>query len=418
MKIAIIGSGIAGLTTAYTLHPHHEITVFEAGAYAGGHTHTVRVEVGGRTLDIDTGFIVFNDRHYPHFSRLLGELGVQTQKTTMSFSVRHDPSGLEYSSASANHLFAQRRTLISPRFHRMWFDILRFNREAASLEGVDGDTTTVEEYVGNRRYSAQFLEQYLTPLGASLWSCPPGTFRSFPIRFVVDFMANHQMLQLRGQPVWRVIRGGSRRYVEALTRGFAHLIRLNTPVARVRRLDDGVRVRDSGGAEGRFDHVVFACHADQALRLLGNDADAREREILGAFPYQPNDAILHTDPAVLPRNRKVWSSWNYHIPVVDPAAVKVTYNMNVLQTLESDTVINVTLNEEDGIDPARVLGRFRYEHPIFTRQRSDAQSRHHELVGHRRSSFCGAYWGYGFHEDGVRSALAACSRLGQKRIAA
>lgn len=418
MRIAIVGSGIAGLTAAYTLRREHDITVFEAGSYAGGHTHTVRVEAGGGTHDIDTGFIVFNERHYPLFTRLLRDLNVPTKTTAMSFSVRHDPSRLEYSSASPSHLFAQPRNLLRPGFHRMWLDILRFNYEAPRLEGVDGDSTTVEEYVEGQGYGARFLEQYLVPLGASLWSCPPGTFRSFPIRFVVDFMANHQMLQLSGQPLWQVVSGGSSRYVEALTADFAGRIRLNTPVARLSRRHGGVWLRDAHGGEGIFDHVIIACHADQALRILGHDARPEERDVLGAFPYQPNDAILHTDTAVLPRNRKVWSSWNYHIPAHEADAVHVTYNMNILQSLATDTTFNVTLNDEAGIDPDRVLGRFRYEHPVFTRHRSAAQARHEELIDANHTSFCGAYWGYGFHEDGVRSALAVCRHLEQRRKAA
>jgi len=323
MQIAIIGSGISGLTAAHHLHTRHEVTVFEAGSKAGGHTNTVSITAEGRTWNIDTGFIVFNERHYPNFAELLRDLGVATRPTSMSFSVRHDPSGLEYSSASVDRLFAQRLNLFRPGFHRMWLDIVRFNREAAALEGVDGDRTSVREYVEARGFSRQFLEHYLVPLGASLWSCPPGRFRSFPIRFVVDFMANHQMLQLRGQPEWRVVSGGSERYVEALTAPFADRIHLNCPVKQVRREASGVRIRDGRGAEGRFDHVILACHADQALRILA-DPGPLEQEVLGAFPYQPNDAILHTDRSVLPRNRRAWSSWNYHIPAQETSAVKVT----------------------------------------------------------------------------------------------
>jgi len=410
MKIAVIGSGISGLTAAYRLHRQHEVTVFEAGSWVGGHTHTVRVVHEGAAWDIDTGFIVFNERHYPHFTSLLAELKVPTRETSMSFSVRHDPSGVEYSSASARKFFAQRRNLFRPAFHRMWLDILRFNRQARLLEDVDGDNTTVGEYVHAHGYSQQFLEQYLVPLGASLWSCPPRTFRAFPIRFVVDFLVNHQMLQLGDQPVWRVVSGGSQRYVEALTAGFADRIRLNCPVASIERLPGEIRLRDAQGNEGRFDHVVVACHADQALRMLA-DARPHEREILGAFPYQPNDAILHTDTGVLPANRLAWASWNYRVPLEDPAAVNVTYNMNILQGLNAGDVFNVTLNETAGIDPDRILGSFRYEHPVFTSRRAWAQGRHHELIGRENTSFCGAYWGYGFHEDGVRSALTVCREI-------
>jgi len=416
MKLAVIGSGISGLTAAYALHRSHDVTVFEAGSYAGGHTNTVVAEAYGRSWNIDTGFIVFNEVHYPQFTRLMQELHVETQATPMSFSVRHDPSGLEYSSASANRFFAQRSNLLRPSFHRMWLDILRFHREAGALQGVDGDNTTVSDYVESCGYGFQFLEHYLVPLGASLWSCPPGTFRAFPIRFVVDFLANHNLLQLRGQPEWRVITGGSARYVEALTSGFRDRIRLNCPVTRITRGISGVRVRDARGGEGEFDHVMVACHADQALRLL-EDPDPVEIELLGAFPYQPNDAILHTDASVLPRRRKAWASWNYQIPAEDPAAVKVSYNMSMLQSLPPPGPFIVTLNEPEGIDPGRALGKFRYEHPIFTQKRSMAQSRHHELIGRRHTSFCGAYWGYGFHEDGVRSALAVCQKLRMRAVA-
>jgi len=416
MRLAIIGSGISGLTAAHALRSQHDCTVFESGAYIGGHTHTVEIETAGRRWNIDTGFIVFNETHYPHFAQLLKQLEVRTQPTSMSFSVRHDPSGLEYSTASANSLFAQRRNLLRPGFHRMWLDILRFNREAARLGGVDGDKTTVSEFVELHCYSEQFLEHYLVPLGASLWSCPPGTFRSFPIRFVVDFMANHHMLQLYGQPVWRVITGGSRNYVEKLTEGFRERIRLNSAIVSLKRDGRGIRLRDANGGTGEFDHVILACHADQALQLIEDPLPA-EREILSAFPYHPNDAYLHTDPSVLPLNRGTWSAWNYHIPLQEQPAVKVTYNMSILQSLNSARPFNVTLNHIDGIDPASILGKFRYEHPVFTAKRSAAQARHHELIDSSGLSFCGAYWGYGFHEDGVRSALAVCRAL-EKRAAA
>ncbi len=416
MRIAVIGSGISGLTAAHYARRRHDITVFEAGSYAGGHTNTIDVEMDGERHAVDTGFIVFNERNYPHFTALLRELEVSWRPTSMSFSVRCDHSGVEYNGTSLNTLFAQRSNLLRPSFLRMVLDIVRFNREAPALEGVEGDLTSVDQYIERNGYSREFAERYLIPLGASLWSCPAGAFRRFPIRFVVEFLSNHAMLQVDGRPVWQVIQGGSKRYVEKLIAPFADRILLNTPVRSVERRPDHVRLVDGRGQEGRFDHVVFSCHSDQALRLL-RDATPTERELLGAFPYQPNEAVLHTDVGVLPRKKAAWASWNYHIRRDDPDRAAVTYNMNILQGLESKQVFNVTLNDDDGIDPARVIRRIRYEHPTYTAKRRSAQRRHGELIGVNRTSFCGAYWGYGFHEDGVRSALAVSRRL-QEEVAA
>ena len=299
-------------------------------------------------------------------------------------------------------------------------DILRFNREAPALAGVDGNRTSVEEYLEREGYSQEFAERYLIPLGASLWSCPAGMFRRFPIRFVVEFLSNHAMLQVDGRPVWQVVRGGSKRYVEKLTAPFLDRILLNTAVRTVDRRSDHVRLVDGHGQEGRFDHVVFACHSDQALRIL-SDATPIERELLGAFPYEPNEAVLHTDPSVLPRKRAAWASWNYHVRREERDSVAVTYNMNILQGLRSKHVLNVTLNDDDGndggIDPSRIIRRIRYEHPVYTVERASAQRRHDEVIGVNRTSYCGAYWGYGFHEDGVRSAVAVCHGL-ERRAAA
>jgi len=416
VRIAIIGAGISGLTAAYRLHPRHDVTVLEAGDYPGGHTNTIRFELDGRRHAVDTGFIVYNERNYPLFTQMLAELEVETQPTTMSFSVRSDRSGVEYNGTSTNALFAQRTNLLRPSFLRMVRDILRFNREAPTYEGVDGDSTTVGEYAEARGYSQRFLDEYLVPLGASLWSCPPKTFRRFPIRFVIEFLSNHSMLQVEGRPVWRVVSGGSYRYVEKLAALLGDRIRLNTPVARVERRPGDVRIVDASGSEGRFDHVVFACHSDQALRMLAQPT-ATERELLGAFPYQANEAILHMDASVLPKKRLAWAAWNYHIRRDDPDAVAVTYNMNRLQTLPEEPLFNVTLNHDDSIAEDRILRRIQYEHPIYTVDRRAAQARHAELIGPNRSSFCGAYWGYGFHEDGVRSAAAVCDVLAREQAA-
>jgi hypothetical protein len=415
MRLAIIGAGISGLSAAWRLQSHHDVTLFEAGSTPGGHTHTTDVRVAGRRYAIDTGFIVFNQRHYPLFTELLDALGVASQPTEMSFSVRSDRSGVEYGSASLNALFAQRRNLLQPRFARMLWDVRRFMKEAGEANLPD-DRTTVAEYVETRGYSDGFVDEYLVPLGASLWSSPPQHFRAFSMRFVIEFMRNHALLQVSGQPVWRVVCGGSRTYVNALLAGFRGTLLLNRPVRSVQRLSDRVGIIDSTGDQAAFDHVVFACHADQALRLLA-DASPVERAVLGAFSYQRNEVVLHTDTSVLPRRRRAWASWNYHVPSAERDAVSVTYDMNRLQRLEAPVQFNVTLNGTDLVHPDRVLGRFTYEHPVFTPGREGAQQRHAELVGVNRTSFCGAYWGYGFHEDGVRSGMAVAEALGRRRVA-
>lgn len=416
MKIAIIGSGISGLTAAHYLHQKHDITVFESSGHIGGHTNTLAVDIDGQVHHIDTGFIVFNEKNYPHFTQLLRVLGVETQTTEMSFSVRSDRTGLEYNGTSINKLFAQRSNLLRPSFHRMIREILRFNREAPGLAGVSGDETTVDDYTAREGYSREFIEDYLVPLGASLWSCPAGTFRKFPIRFVVEFLENHAMLRVDGRPTWRVIQGGSFRYVEKLIAPFRERILLNCPVKSVERRFDHVRLVDGDGVEGRFDHVIFACHSDQALRILA-DPTRTELELLAAFPYQPNDAVLHTDTSVLPRRRRAWASWNYHIREDDPDRAAVTYNMNTLQGLASEPIFNVTLNDHEDIDPEKIIRRIRYEHPIYTSKRTAAQRRHSELIGANRTSYCGAYWGYGFHEDGVRSGLRVAEQLAEEKAA-
>lgn len=413
MRIAIIGSGISGLTAAYRLCDDHEITVFEANGYIGGHTNTIEVEEDDRTLAIDTGFIVFNDRTYPNFIALLDELGVASDPTSMSFSVRCEASGLEYNGTSLNGMFAQRRNLFRPGFLRMLQDILRFHRDAlAVLESDTDETTMVADFLVQQRYSRQFAEQYLLPMGAAIWSCPPEIFERFPMRFIAGFYHHHGLLSLRNRPTWRVIRGGSARYVEALTRRFRHRIRLNTPISIVRRFADRVEVTPAAGASESFDEVIFACHSDQALRILG-DATPVERELLGAFPWSRNVAVLHTDSSVLPKRRRAWASWNYHIRRRDTHEANVSYNMNILQHLESSRVYCVTLNETELIDPARIIRRINYSHPVYTTERAAVQRRHMELIRRHRTSFCGAYWGNGFHEDGVNSALAVCRAFRQ-----
>jgi uncharacterized protein len=423
MKIAIIGSGISGLTAAWLLHQSHEITVFEANDYIGGHTHTIDVDVDGEQLAIDTGFIVYNDWTYPNFIQMLDRLGVGSLATEMSFSVRCERSRIEYNGSNLNGLFAQRSNLLKPRFHRMLQDILRFNREAVELLEADHDSLTVDEYVAQRGYSKQFSDLYLIPMGAAIWSCPPDTFGKFPVRFIVEFYRNHGLLSIRNRPQWRVISGGSKRYVEKLIAPFDDRIRLNSPVETIVRGEAGVTIRATGSEDERFDHAIFACHSDQALKILGDTATMTERNVLTEFPYQKNSAVLHWDDSVLPQRRRAWASWNYHIDRSPPDGKKesteasgqsatVTYNMNILQRLTDRRTYCVTLNRDAAINPAKVIGKYEYHHPVYTTERRAAQQKHPDLINHNRTSFCGAYWGNGFHEDGVNSALAVCRQLG------
>lgn len=414
MKIAIIGAGIAGNTAAYHLQRDHEITVFEAESHVGGHTHTHVVGHEGSTYQVDTGFIVFNDKTYPNFIQLLRELHVPWQHSHMSFSVRCETSGLEYNGTSLNALFAQRRNLLNPRFHRMIVDIMRFNRE--SLELLDeGPEIGLGRYLREKKYSQPFIDYYIIPMGAAIWSANPASMMEFPARFFVRFFHHHGMLSINDRPQWLVIQGGSRCYVEALTREFHDRIWLNTPVAEVRRHADHVEVRTANGRTEKFDWVFFACHSDQALRML-QDPTVAETDILGNIHYQNNSVILHYDRNLLPRRKLAWAAWNYHVTPEKNRPVAVTYNMNILQGLQSRQPLLVTLNHEHHIDPDKIIKRLSYTHPVYTPAVTAAQARHAEISGVNRTSFCGAYWRFGFHEDGVMSALAAVRQL-QDRLA-
>ncbi|MEX6501736.1 NAD(P)/FAD-dependent oxidoreductase [Pseudomonas zhanjiangensis] len=414
MRIAIIGSGIAGLTSAYLLHRRHDIQLFEASDWVGGHTHTVDVEVGGRRHAIDTGFIVFNDWTYPNFIRLLDQLGVGYRPTEMSFSVSDPRSGVEYNGHSLNSLFAQRRNLLSPAFLGMVRDILRFNREAlADLEHgrLDADTR-LGQYLAQRGYGQRFIDHYIVPMGAAIWSMSLAAMLDFPLQFFLRFFKNHGLLSVSERPQWCVVEGGSRSYVPALSAGFRERIRLNCPVNRVERDAEGVTLHTPAGRQ-RFDKVVLACHSDQALALLAEPSQA-ERQVLGALRYADNDVVLHTDTRLLPSRPLAWASWNYRLggPASQPAAV--TYNMNILQGLASDTTFCVSLNQTALIDPAQILARYRYAHPQYSLAGLAAQARWQELQGAQHSYYCGAYWANGFHEDGVVSALRVGRLFGEE----
>lgn len=412
-RIAVIGSGISGLTAAHLLSRRNDVTMFEAAGRVGGHTHTVDVSVGGRTWAVDTGFIVCNDWTYPNFFRLLETLGVERQPSEMGFSVHCERTGLEWAGGGPDQLFAQRRNLVNPRFWRMLLDIVRFNREAPRLLDTSEGELTLGEYIARHGYSDMFRDYYIVAMGAAIWSANVETMLNFPARFFVAFFRNHGLLNLVDRPQWYVIKGGSRAYLAPLARQFADRIRLDSPVNAVRRVEGGVEVSTAAMGAERFDAVVFACHSDQALAILGSDASAAEREVLGALPYQENDVVLHTDTRLLPVNRKTWSSWNHWLSATPGDRVQLTYNMNILQGIRSPETFCVTLNQSQQIDPARVLGRYTYHHPVFTLAGVAAQQRFDAIDGVNGTHFCGAYWRNGFHEDGVWSALRVAGKFGE-----
>jgi len=413
VKIAVVGTGIAGMVAAYKLHREHDITVFEADERIGGHTNTVDVDIDGVKTPIDTGFIVFNDRTYPLFRQLLSELRVPSQPTTMSFSVSCERTGVEYRGGDLAGLFAQRRNLLRPDFLRLAWDFQRFSRLSAAW-AADPDAladVTVAEFFRREKFSAMFRERYFVPMGSAIWSCPRECFGQFPLRFVVDFYRNHGLLGLRERPVWRVIPGGSQVYVRALLGELTARVLVNAAVTAIQRQEDQVVVWAQGQPADSYDQLVLACHSDQALRILGADASEAERQVLGQLPYQANIATLHTDQRLLPRTRRAWASWNYRLPAGDQGPATVTYNMNLLQGLPAREVACVTLNGAAQIAPERILGQFEYHHPLMTVPGRQAQARHLEISGIRRTWYCGAYWGNGFHEDGVRSAVVMCEHL-------
>ncbi|OQW70317.1 MAG: FAD-dependent oxidoreductase [Proteobacteria bacterium ST_bin11] len=410
MKIAIIGSGISGLTAAYYLHKDHAITVFEERGQVGGHTDTHTIELAGKDWQVDTGFIVFNDWTYPNFIRLIDELGVTWQDSKMSFSVKCERSGLEYKGGDLNGLFAQRRNLLSPTFIKMIADILRFNKQAVQWLASGDDETTLSGYLATQGFSEAFKQHYIIPMGAAIWSASEADMLRFPARYFLRFFQNHGMLQVRNRPVWRVIQGGSSSYLAPLIKGFKENIRLNSPIESVSRDSQGVLLKPQACETERFDAVIFACHSDQALRLLA-DANSQEQAILGAIPYQENIAILHTDTSILPASPRAWAAWNYHVLPQARDCVALTYNMNILQSLPAPETFCVTLNYPEAIDPKRIIKQLVYHHPQFSLQGVAAQQRHAEISGVNHTYYCGAYWGFGFHEDGVRSALNVVEQI-------
>jgi uncharacterized protein len=410
MKIAIVGGGVSGNILAWKLYKDYDITLFEANNYLGGHTHTHDIESDSERVSIDTGFIVYNELTYPEFVSVLDEFAVKSIPTQMSFSVRSEASGLEYNGANLNSLFAQRKNIFRPSFYKMIQDILKFNREAPAVLDNSSEGISLGSYLSSNGYSKHFIDNYLLPMGAAIWSTDPHKMTAFPARFFIRFLLNHGLLSINNRPQWRVIKGGSKKYLDAISQGYRKSIRLDCPVSSIQRQSGCVRVKTKDGCIEYFDHVFLACHSDQALAML-HDPSNDEREVLSALPYQLNEAVLHSDIGMMPRNKRAWAAWNYHVPGKQSGQVGVTYNMNILQQLSCQQPYLVTLNQSDRIDPAKVIRKLYYEHPLFTLPGMRAQLRHGDINGVRNTWYCGAYWGNGFHEDGVVSALRTIKKF-------
>lgn len=411
-RIAVIGSGISGLTTSYLLQQQYEVTLFEKQDYLGGHTNTVDIADNNEVYPVNTGFIVFNDWTYPNFIRLMEHLGVESEDSTMSFSVRCDQSGLEYNGSNLNTLFCQRRNLVSLRFWRMIKDIMRFNNEATQhyKNGSLESGITLQDYLTRHGYGEEFIRYYIVPMGAAIWSAPESDMLAFPATFFIRFFHHHGLLSIDNRPQWRVISGGSRSYVEVLKRKLTGSVHINLGINEILRDSHGVTLVDEDGGQHHFDAVILACHSDQALSML-DQPTRQEQEVLGAIPYQSNSVVLHTDTRLLPRSKNGWAAWNYRIPSNSGQPVTVTYNMNILQNFRSNTTFCVSLNQDDDIDSNRILRRYQYSHPAFTLEGMQAQRRFDEINGQKHTYFCGAYWFNGFHEDGVNSAIRVAQSL-------
>ncbi|WP_052810416.1 NAD(P)/FAD-dependent oxidoreductase [Vibrio renipiscarius] len=417
MKIAIIGTGISGLTCGYHLHKKHDVTVYEANDYIGGHTATVEVELDDKQYAVDTGFIVYNDRTYPNFIRLMNEIGVEGLATEMSFSVSNQSNGLEYNGHTLGTLFAQKRNWFNPRFYGFIFDILRFNRlvkaQAAQPKSSQAeDEHTLGDFLTANNFNDYFCENYILPMGAAIWSSTLADMRAFPLNFFARFFLNHGLLDVVNRPQWYVVKGGSKQYIPALIAGFKDRIHLSSPVQSVWRDFNGVHLHVNG-VVNTFDHVIFACHSDQALSLL-NDVTSDEQEVLSGLEYQNNDVTLHTDTCLLPQRKAAWAAWNYQLSgngKAQTAPPTLTYNMNILQHIDCEHTFCVSLNSDAYINPSKVLRTFTYSHPVFSIESMKAQAQRHRINGKTHTWFCGAYWYNGFHEDGVRSALDVVAEL-------
>jgi predicted NAD/FAD-binding protein len=412
MRIAVIGTGISGMTSAYLLSEDHEVVVFEANDYVGGHTNTVDVSFNGDQYAVDTGFIVFNEKTYPNFVKLMKRLGVEWQNSLMSFSVQCEKSGLEFSPSTLNSLFIQRRNLVRPSFYRMLWDVTRFKKDSEALLESDDYDLTLLAFLTDKGYSQAFIEHFIIPMGEAVWSADPVKFNEFPAYYFAHFFKNHGFLNIKDQPQWLTIKGRSRQYIGPITQPYADQIRLNCPVASIRRNPDYIEVKPRDEPAEKFDRVVLATHSDQTLAMLVDPTD-NEQKILGAIPYQENHAVLHSDESLLPSKKVAWASWNYHIPKEDLGRVAVTYDMNILQSIGAPRELCVSLNLSKAIDPAKIHQEMIYHHPVYDPASLAARKSHSEINGINRTYYAGAYWGYGFHEDGVSSALEVCKHFGK-----
>ena len=414
MNIAIIGSGISGLTAGYLLSRKNNITVFEKNDYIGGHTHTHLLEYKNKSYSVDSGFIVYNERTYPNFIKILDQLNVKRQITRMGFSVKSEINNLEYAGHSLNGLFAQRSNLLKPSYLNMLKSMLRFNRQSRKDLTQLSPQLTLGQYLGNNNYPETFIKNFIIPIGAAVWSTKPTDMMDMSAVFFIRFFENHGMLQIIDRPNWWVIKNGSKSYVKSITKPYHDKIRLSTPVLSVERVDSKIKIRSgqNNASEEFFDAVVFATHSNQSLRLL-KDPSKFENEILGAIPYQNNKAILHYDDSILPKRKNAWSSWNYLLDQDKNKPVSLTYNMNILQGIDCERTFCVSLNSEELIDPKKILKRLDYEHPLFNIKGLEAQKRKREISGINNTYYCGAYWRNGFHEDGVVSALDVCADFGE-----
>jgi predicted NAD/FAD-binding protein len=404
MKIAIVGSGISGNSLAYTLSKEHDITLFEKNNRLGGHSHTHEIISQGKKINVDTGFIVFNKKTYPLFTKLLDELNVHYEKSDMSFSVFSKDRNFEYNGTTLNTLFSQRKNIFNYKFIKMIYEIVKFNKVALTLLSAKTEIS-LKTFLRQNNFSDYFCKNYILPMGSAIWSSNINSMLKFPAVFFVKFFNNHGMLNINDRPQWLTVTNGSKEYVEKLTASIKKNIRLNCPVKTVKRNKDSVEIKSSNGTE-IFDYIFFACHSDEALKLI-IDPSAQEKEVLSSIPYSKNEVTLHTDESIMPNNKLTWAAWNYNIDSTNDMPIALTYNMNILQNLKTQQTILVTLNDNGNINPEKVLKKINYDHPLFSLRSVEAQKNYGIISGVNRTGYAGAYWGNGFHEDGISSAYKA-----------
>jgi predicted NAD/FAD-binding protein len=416
-RVAIVGTGIAGMIAAYLLHKTYDITVFEKKGYVGGHTHTVEVDEDGTKIPIDTGFIVFNKSNYPNLLKLFKKLGVAYKPTNMSFSVQHIPQSLEYNGSGFNGIFGQRKNLINPSFYRMLSDIARFNKQSvAVLNTTQYKNYSLNDFIIEKKYSREFKENYLLPMNSAIWSTPPEQSLNFPIVTLVQFFKNHGLLGVNSHFQWYTVNGGSWQYRNKLIEPFTDKIKVNSEVTGVKRVGNKVMLKTINDEEYHFDKVIMAGHADQTLRVL-KDPTSNETNMLSKFRYQPNKVTLHTDSTIMPNRKRIWSAWNYRIEKLNGSwKTSTVYNMNILQQVSKKRDYFLSVNDAGMIDPGKVIREFKYDHPIFDLEAINTQKSLRQLNKDGRIYYCGSYFGYGFHEDALKSGIQAAEKLSGKKL--